>query len=365
MSTSPANASVIQKDEAHSKTKILVIGSGGVGTMVSYALETGGRAEVTAILRSNYKAVQQNGFSIDSINHGHNIKEWRPSVILNVIPDTQSAAAVEGYSYVVITTKNIPDVPPTVVELIGPAVTPSHTVIVLIQNGINIERPIRERFPENTILSGVQMIGATETSPGVILHNEPDICKIGVFSNSKSGPSERAKAQAELFIDLYNACGKVNCLYDPDVEDTRWRKLVYNASYNSVSAALNMNITQIRLSEHIVDDLVKPIMQEIINIASVSGYKIPDSFIMDMITIDSLESWFMPSMGQDVARGNFIEFENIVGEPMRTARRLGVPCPTLTATYGILRGIQTRTKLAKGLLTMDVRQGGRYSGRQG
>lgn len=329
--------------------------------MVSYALETGGRAEVTAVLRSNFEAVKQNGFSIDSIDHGQGINGWRPSMILNAIPNTQTKSTVEGYDYVVVTTKNIPDVSPTVVDLIEPAITPGHTTIILIQNGINIDKPIRQKFPTNTVLSGVQLIGAEETSPGVILHNERDRCRIGVFIEGKSEVPESDRVKAQLFIDAYNACGKVDCRYDTNVERTRWLKLVYNASFNSVAAALNMNVTQMRLSEHIIDDLVKPIMHEIMNISSALGHHVPETLITEMIMVDGLESWFMPSMGQDVARGNLIEFENIVGEPVRTAQELGVPCPTLTAMYGILRGIQTRTKLARGLLVLDARQPGRYS----
>lgn len=55
-----------------------MVGSGGVGTMAAYALEKGGKASVTAVLRSNYEAVKENGFSIRSIQHG-DIDHWRPS----------------------------------------------------------------------------------------------------------------------------------------------------------------------------------------------------------------------------------------------------------------------------------------------
>jgi len=61
------------------KARILIVGVGGVGTMAAYALEIGGQAEVTAVLRSNYDAVVEKGFKIDSIEHGHDIKGWRPS----------------------------------------------------------------------------------------------------------------------------------------------------------------------------------------------------------------------------------------------------------------------------------------------
>jgi ketopantoate reductase len=59
------------------KARVLIIGTGGIGAMAAYALQTGGKAEVTAVLRSNYDAVMRDGFNIDSMDHGHDIKGWR------------------------------------------------------------------------------------------------------------------------------------------------------------------------------------------------------------------------------------------------------------------------------------------------
>lgn len=60
------------------KANVLLIGSGGVGTMGAYALEKGGKASVTAVLRSNYSVVKEQGFTIDSLEHGK-VQEWRPT----------------------------------------------------------------------------------------------------------------------------------------------------------------------------------------------------------------------------------------------------------------------------------------------
>lgn len=61
------------------KARVLIVGTGGVGTMAAYALETGGKAQVTAVMRSNYEAVEKHGISIDSIEHGRDIKGWKPT----------------------------------------------------------------------------------------------------------------------------------------------------------------------------------------------------------------------------------------------------------------------------------------------
>jgi ketopantoate reductase len=65
-------------DTTKPKSRVLVVGAGGVGTMVCVALERSGLASVTAVLRSNYEQVIQNGFEIDSIDHGK-LSGWRPS----------------------------------------------------------------------------------------------------------------------------------------------------------------------------------------------------------------------------------------------------------------------------------------------
>lgn len=46
--------------------------------MAAYALEQGGKTCVTSVLRSNYEVVKEQGFNINSLQHGQ-VKGWRPS----------------------------------------------------------------------------------------------------------------------------------------------------------------------------------------------------------------------------------------------------------------------------------------------
>lgn len=63
---------------ASPKAKVLVVGSGGIGTIAALNLELGGQVEVSSVLRSNYEIVNTNGFAIRSCEHGE-IQNWRPS----------------------------------------------------------------------------------------------------------------------------------------------------------------------------------------------------------------------------------------------------------------------------------------------
>ncbi|VZI12911.1 unnamed protein product [Fusarium fujikuroi] len=126
-------------------SNILLIGGGGLGVIAALSLEASSRAKVTAVLRSNYETVSANGYKISSCEYGE-IEGWRPTKnnFVNKIPHPSSNDRV--YDYIVITTKNIPGLGRTMAALIAPTVSPGITVIVLIQNGFNIEREYRERY---------------------------------------------------------------------------------------------------------------------------------------------------------------------------------------------------------------------------
>lgn len=61
------------------KKSVLLIGGGAVGAVAALNLETGSLAEVTIVLRSNYDAVDQNGFDFVSCDHG-TITGFKPTV---------------------------------------------------------------------------------------------------------------------------------------------------------------------------------------------------------------------------------------------------------------------------------------------
>lgn len=59
------------------KSNVLVVGCGGIGTIASLNLQVGGKARVTTVMRSNYDHVQKNGFHIRSVDHGV-VEGFRP-----------------------------------------------------------------------------------------------------------------------------------------------------------------------------------------------------------------------------------------------------------------------------------------------
>lgn len=254
---------------------------------------------------------------------------------------------LDPFDFILVTTKNIPELPPTVASTIEPAVTAGKTAIVLSQNGLNIEKPFIERFPTNPIISSTTYAAARETSHGKILHDNTGVQKIGPFDNPGVQP-EVSEEAAHRYVAIYNASSK-HIVFDANVKFARWRKLVYNASYNSVTSVLRIDTARIRMSQHIIDDLIRPIMLEVLAAARANGVHLPDDFAEQAIRAPLTGTEFKPSMCQDLEKGSFMEIETIVGEPLREGEARGVPMPTLRTIYGVLKGLQLQIKEQKGL----------------
>lgn len=314
--------------------RCVVVGSGGVGSMAAYALSL--NSETTAIVRSDYDQVSKHGFSIDLIDYG-TIQSFKPQHVARSIED---AAQLGKYDYIVVTTKNIPDVA-KVEELIEPLVSAEST-IVLVQNGIDIGAPFVEKYPNNVVLSGVSMISSTNYG-GKITHVGHDELMVGVFHN----PALEVKPQemaAKTFVDLYKN-DKNDCIFDENVKFTRWRKLVYNATLNTVCTLTGVDVGRLELFGGM--DLVRKAMREVLSVAKSDGVDLPEDIMEFMIRSDD-GNYYEPSMLVDIRKGNYTELEVILGNAVRIAERNGVDAPTLALVYDLLKVVQNRTKENKG-----------------
>jgi ketopantoate reductase len=55
-------------------------------------------------------------------------------------------------------------------------------------------------------------------------------------------------------------------------------------------------------------------------------------------------------------QGNYIEFENLLGEPLRAGKKAGVAMPTLEVLYQIAKTLQWRTKDGRGLVDIPPKR---------
>lgn len=325
--------------------KVLIVGTGGVGLIAALNLEEISKsAKTVCLVRSNHEKLVTEGYKVESVNYG-NFDNWKPSKIVKSILD---AVEYGPFEFVFVSTKNVPDGPQPVTASIEGAITPGFTSIILAQNGIDIENEIYAKYPSNPVLSGVTLIGSTNTNC-FVKQTGFDNLSVGCFYHDGID-REWHERQLHKFIGLYS--NEHNSItYDPNVRLTRWKKLCYNASVNSCTAIVGLDVSRATMA-NCKETVMRPAIKEIYKIAKADGYEIPENVENLMINIsDGL--FYSPSMLMDVRRNQMMELETILGNPLKIAARHGVEVPHLTLLYNLLYLIQFRIKEANGLIVVD------------
>jgi 2-dehydropantoate 2-reductase len=248
---------------------------------------------------------------------------------------------------VVVTMKNIPEIN-NIPGIIASSVTPGHTTIVLIQNGIYIEPPFIETFPKNVVLSGASYIGAHEHN-GHVIHDDPDRFHVGVYHNHQLD-QQFERQRLEDFAAVYSGSKVVEAEIVDDILHYRWRKILWNGIFNPMCAITQLDSAAIRRfgGEH---SLIRPAMAEMAVIAKSDGYDLGEGIVDEMVDVTPIELSFRPSMLVDVDKGNPLESEVILGNALRVARKNGVDTPILDNTYRMLKLVQARLLAARGYIS--------------
>ena len=296
--------------------KILIVGAGGIGAYFGGRLAQAGM-DVAALCRSNYEQVKENGFNVKSIAGDFSFK---PSGVYR-----SCAEYPDDADYLIVATKVLPDI--DVVKVIEAAVKP-HTMIVLIQNGIEIEREIAAAFPDNELVSSIAYIGVFQLADGEIEHQAAGRLKMGVY---KGGCSEKM----DLLSANFNKVG-VECAIVDDIEFYRWVKLVWNTPYNPVSVLAGGVDTQVISRTKALEDLCIELMKEVCAVAKSRGIHLPDDIVQKNLDYTRDFPAYKTSMLLDFENKRPLEIEAIVGEVVRIARKEKIAVPHLESVYALL-----------------------------
>jgi len=318
-----------------SSPNVLVFGVGSIGAVYLYQLQQAG-CSVTAVCRSNYQAVKDNGFTLKSTKFGN--QKYKPDFVVRAVAECPRNKA---YDFVLVCAKSFPGSNPSLADLIRPAIVgrPA-TAIVLAQNGIDIEKEIADEFPNNLILSGVVYLPATQTAQGTIEYPEMlNLLEIGTYP-ANAPPSHKSAAikMAELMIKGGGAAE-----VHEDIQISRWSKLLMNAAWNPICAlSLCTDGDFLTTSTPFAYELVWEIMLEIIALAGkvgIPGVTVQEAEKRLAIAKKRAETGTgrQVSMLQDVKQGRSFEVEAIVGNAVRLGRDLNMHMPRLETIYALLK----------------------------
>ncbi|KAG0306598.1 hypothetical protein BGZ98_002069 [Dissophora globulifera] len=291
-------------------SRFLTVGTGAIGAYYTWRMQQSGRCSVTAVCRSNYEAVLAKGVEIQTVAWGEGPHVFKPDHVVKTVPN-------ETYDYIIVCMKALPDVY-SIADIIAPAVEASpNASIVLIQNGIGVEDPIKARFPRNPILSSIAYIGVTQNEAGVVYHSGA-VQRIvtGLFEPIEGVDTASA---LQVFTDICKDGGLETVVAD-DIQNYRWQKLVWNGAMNPICILSDLWTVSNVLADEKYCEMAWTTKREIAALAEALGYPMPPTLVeVSMATSRRLADGYKASMVVDLEEGRPMEIEVIMTNPIRIA----------------------------------------------
>lgn len=300
--------------------RVLVVGTGAIGGLYAGKLAQSG-AEVALICRSDYEIVKKNGIFVKSQAKGFGGDfKFKPKEVLRNAADYNQKA-----DFILVTTKVLPEI--SVVDLIKPALHPQASII-LLQNGIHIEKPVAKAFPNHHLISALAFVCVSRTSPGIINHEDYGRLVIGDYPN---GISEKTLELLEMFKK-----SGVPCEASENIQAERWKKLVWNAPFNPMSVLCNGADTKKILENPHSKALAINVMREVCILAKADGFELPEGVIEKNIDATEKMKPYKTSMLLDFESKRKMETEAILGNALRFAQNKSIAVPYISTLYALL-----------------------------
>ncbi|EKF74956.1 2-dehydropantoate 2-reductase [Alcanivorax hongdengensis A-11-3] len=296
---------------------VLIVGAGAIGSFYGAILKRAG-CRVSVVLRSDYDAVKGHGFRFESVLGE---LSWMPDHIYR-----DDDVPQETPDYVLLCVKVLPGVDRA--ALVRPWLG-DETVIVLIENGLDIERELAVAFPTHALISCLAFIAVSRIGPGQIHHQAYGQLVMGNFP---TGFDAHCQQLAGRLRD-----GGIEVNETEAVVGERWRKCVWNAPFNPLSVLADGADTLTILNAPGGEALVRAMMQEVMAVAKADGYPLPAELVDKNIAGTRAMGAYKNSMALDYLHGRPIELDAILGNAVAIAERLAVPVPHLNTVLTALR----------------------------
>ena len=311
------------------RTRVLLLGAGALGVFFASKLAKAG-AETAIVARSDYDTAKAHGYEVEDRG---TVSRFQPGHVIR-----SAAECPFTPDYIIITSKVLPDADPA--RLTAGVPLSDSTVVVLIQNGIAIEEPIAALFPKQEILSCIAYLCASRPESGKVFTTGPGRLEIGSFP--AGAPSPAAQRLAQLFIE-----GGAPCKLMENVQEARWRKLLWNVPFNPVSVLAGGADTGWLCDGAELEKLCRGLMDEVIAVAACEGITILPKEADDMMDYTRSLKPYNSSMLQDYLAGRPLEVEAILGNTLRIARKHGAAVPRMEVCYALLKSIDSLRRKAR------------------
>jgi len=298
--------------------RIAVVGAGGVGGGFGAALAKAG-ADVTFIARgAHLAAMKRDGLKVQS-----------PRGDTHLVPAqaTDNAADIGTVDIVLFCVK-LWDV-----ESAGAAIKPlvgANTAVIPLQNGIDAAERLIPILGSRAVMGGVAQISASIVAPGVIQ-------QVGTFMRMVFGELDGTRSKrAEEFLALCQKAGFDATLSDQILTEL-WMKFILLATNAGITAATRQPIGKLR-DDADIRLVMTAALGEVFAVGRARGVKLPADAVEKILDfIGHAPPAMKASMALDLERGNRLELPWLNGKVVELGRQLGVPTPTHSMMYAVLK----------------------------
>ena len=305
------------------KPRIAIVGSGALGCYYGARFAKAGE-DVHFLVRSGRAAVMARGLRVKTPTERIHVK--KPQVYA-------TTEEIGGCDLVLVALKATAN--DQLKKLLPPLLKPG-TVVLTLQNGLGVEEPVAEVAGAENVLGAICFVGCIRTSPGTVNCSFPGLVMLGEFGRPAG---DRTHAVAALFTRSGAKCEAQN-----NLEELRWRKLVWNVPFNGLAIAAGGITTDVIMADEGLRLLARRLMEEIVDAAAKFGHTIPRSFVDLQFDRTAKMGKYRPSSLIDYEEVREVELEEIWGEPVRRATTQGVPVPRLEMLYWLIKRLLAARK---------------------
>jgi 2-dehydropantoate 2-reductase len=312
--------------------QIMIVGAGSVGGFFGAHLARQYPDRVSFVLRPRtLQAVRQ---------HGLIIRSAKETVTVHP-PAATDPRELPRPDLIILATKAY-DLD-AVVDQLAPVIM-EQTVLLTLQNGVDIEDRLAARCPRESIVGGVAYIYSKIVEPGIIEHYKRGSVAVGELTGQTS---PRVLHIADLFKQA-----NIPCQLSEDIRRTKWEKMCWNCVFNPLTVVIDDRVSA-ALAHPEMLETIHQIVGEVAAVSAALHVPLPSDMADRVLRWTQEIRDIHTSMYDDWKAGRPTEIDSLNGYIVQKARELGIPTPVNIALTGFIKAITNAEESGPNTIRID------------
>jgi len=305
--------------------RVLVVGTGAIGSLLAARLARAGAAKVTVAgtWTEALATVRREGITVKDDSG-----RWSAQVETATLSEVGPGQA--DYVLVLVKSPRTAAVAATAALALAPG-----GMIVTLQNGLGNREVLAAAAGADRVAIGVTTLGATLLGPGRVRAAPGSI----VIGATDAGPLTR-------LVQALRAAG-METETMPDIGRLVWRKMAASCSINPVAALLGV-ANGVLVSSADGRERLSAAAREVGAVAAAKGIDLQEDAVALALTVAARTAGNRCSMLQDLDRGAPTEIDALCGAVVAEGRNVGVSTPVNAALWQEVHAREARLRATRG-----------------